>query len=168
MNSQRRKSLIEVNSLARSARVKMVRECQRPDMDLRHVVGHANFLDHLKHLTLQAHLEVITEAPAPKRNQIVHTSTIEVSDDDLDVSDDEAVTFQSISYSQPTSTVTVVDDDDSDSNSDSSDSSESSDDDTSAVTYSKPSRPSPAQPSLPSKPINIPHSKVVVTAVQVV
>jgi hypothetical protein len=162
MNSQRRKSLIEVNSLARAARVKMVRECQRPDMDLRHVVGHANFLDHLKHLTLQAHLEVITEAPAPKRNDKVQTTAREVSDDDLDVSDDEAMTFQSIPYSQPVSTVTVIDDD-SDSNSDTSD---SSDEETTQYIKS-PSRPPPPQPLVRSKPIDIPHSRVSVTAVEV-
>jgi hypothetical protein len=133
-------------------------------MDLRHVVGHANFLDHLKHLTLQAHLEVITEAPAPKRLDTIQTSAKEVSDDDLDMSDDEAMTFQSISYSQAASTVTVVDDD-SDSNSDTSD---SADDEPTTVVYPKsPSRPPPPQPLSRSKPIDIPHSRVSVTAVEV-
>ena len=133
-------------------------------MDLRHVVGHANFLDHLKHLTLQAHLEVISEAPAPKRTETVRTSAIEVTEeDDLDVSDDEAMAFQSISYSKPTSTVTLIEDD-SDSSSDTSD---SSDDDT--IHYPKsPSRPPPPQPLLRSKPIDIPHTRVSVTAVEVV
>lgn len=168
MNSHRRNSLQEVNTLARSARVKMVHACRRPDMDLRLVVGHANFLDHLKHLTLQAQLEIITEAPAPKRNEVVHTSTQEISDEELDFSDDEAMAFESIPYSQVTSTVTVVDDDsDSDSNSESSD---SSDDDTPTTTVDQksPSRPPPPQSLMRSKAIDIPHSRYSATAVEVI
>ncbi|ETN41306.1 uncharacterized protein HMPREF1541_03241 [Cyphellophora europaea CBS 101466] len=166
MNSARRKSLLEVNTLARSARVKMVKECQRPDMDLRHVVGHANFLDHLKHLTLQAHLEVVTEAPAPKRHDTVQTSAKEVSDDDTDYSDDEAMAFESISYSSTNnSTVTVINDEDSDSNSDSSD---SDDGESLSTCYLKsPSRPPPT-PHSRSKPIDFPTSQIRVTAVEVI
>lgn len=167
MNSQRRNSLLEVNSLARSARVKMTHACRRPDMDLRLVVGHANFLDHLQHLTLKAHLEVITEAPAPKHTESVKTSTQEVSDEDLDFSDDQAMAFDSIRYSQVTSTVTVVDDDsDSDSNSEGSDTSD--DDSPSTYFLSSPSRPPPPQPLTRSKPISIPHSRASETAVEVI
>lgn len=163
MNSQRRNSLHEVNSLARSARYKMVHACRQPDMDLRHVVGHANFLDHLKHLTLQAHLEIITEAPAPKRTEVVQTSTMELSEEDLDVSDDEAMAFESIPYSEPASTVTVIDDDSD------SDKSDSSDDDTpTTIAQKSPSRPPPPQPLMRSKAIDIPQARCTVTAVEVI
>jgi hypothetical protein len=166
MNTYRKSRLIEVNTLARSARVKMVRECQRPDMDLRHVVGHANLMDHLKHLTLQAQLEIITQAPAVKHIEQIQTSSKEITSDDEDISDDEAIAFESISYSPSNkSTVTVVTCDEDES--DSSDSSTDSDDSDDGVYFQKaPTRPAP-QPITRSKPIDIP-VKTRATAVEVI
>ncbi|KPI40607.1 uncharacterized protein AB675_7729 [Cyphellophora attinorum] len=146
MNATRKSSLIEINVLARSARVKMVQECRRPDMDLRHVVGHANFLDHLKNVTLQAHLEIIQEKPTPKKQpepEIVYES-VECEEDD-----DMAMAFESTPYSSSQSVITVEEPDSDDSNSDNSDSDEE------------------FSPLTRSKPIAIPQSKVSVTAVEV-
>lgn len=155
MNATLKSNLLEINVLARSARVKMVQECRRPDMDLRHVVGHANFLDHLKHVTLQAHLDIITERPEPRKQQKkkaqqpeIICEQVECQEDD----DDMAMAFECTPYSQ-SSTVTLVtsEDQEDDSSSDTSDSDEE-------LSFSPVTR---------SKPIAIPQAKVSVTAVEV-
>ena len=152
--------------LARSARVKMIEECRRPDMDLRHVCLHANFLDNLKSLTLQAQMQIVTEKAAPRKQQKpkskpmeVVCEHIELAEDDED--DDSAMTFQSISYSSPKSTVSIIScDEEDDSNSD--DSSDSED----GEPLQRYTRPTP-QPIMGSKPIDIPQAKISVTAVEV-
>lgn len=155
MNAYRASNLIEINTLARSARVKMIQECRRPEMNLIRVVGHANTLDYLKHATLQAHLEIIKEAPTKKKPQQVQTTTQEVICESVEEADDIAMTFESTPYSTQQSTVSVVSCEDMDDDS-SSDTSDTSEDEFSFHT----------EPTLRSKPIAIPQPKVSVTAVE--
>jgi hypothetical protein len=51
----------DANFLARVARDKISRESTRPDRELRLWVGHANMLDHLNHVILNAHKERVID-----------------------------------------------------------------------------------------------------------